>query len=382
MMRATINPLAELKSDTAEMITKSIREWAEKEVMPYRHEIDDNFEIAERAMKKLFVDIGMQKLLVPESAGGAGVSFEELPPILYHTFSEIGKADAGIGFVLSALIASSASAIGSEAFDFMVDKLSSDFCRVSIVPPQFGNNDFKGFELAKAVEKGDKVKIEFYGRPLNSGFDADVFVVFCNYDGVSLAILGGEEVERGEIAKTAGLNASRNCDVKIRAEVEKSRIIKGDAWKRLDIYLNLCLSSLCVGSAVDSCRIVGEWAEKRFIRGKPLKDNTVDAEVLGEVAKEAVEANMAAQFLAKTMLEDRSDDEIHTLSTITALKCSRAAFNVADRAMELMASQGYAREGLLEKQWRDAKSIAALLRQQHSLLELSERFFASRLWEG
>jgi len=380
-MRATINPLAELKSDTAEMITKSIKEWAEKEVMPYRHEIDDSFEIAERAMKKLFVDIGMQKLLVPETAGGAGVGFEELPPIVYHSFSEIGKADAGIGFVLSALVASSASAIGSEAFDFVVDKLSSGFCRVSVMPPQFGNDDFRGFELAKAVEKGDKVKIKFYGRPLNSGFDADLFVVFCNYDGVSLAVLDGEEVERGEIVKTAGLNANRNCDVKIRAEVEKSRIVKGDAWKRLDAYLKLCLSSLCVGSAVDSCRIVGDWVEKRFIRGKPLKDNTVDAEVLGEVAREAVEANMAAQYLAKMMLEDRSDDEIHVLSTITALKCSGAAFNVADRSMELMASQGYAREGLLEKQWRDAKSIVALLRQHHSLLELSERFFASKLWE-
>uniref|UniRef100_A0A7C2N7W2 Acyl-CoA dehydrogenase n=1 Tax=Archaeoglobus fulgidus TaxID=2234 RepID=A0A7C2N7W2_ARCFL len=381
MMRVAIDPLSELKSDTAGMITRSIEEWAEKEVMPYRHEIDDRFEIAERAMKKLFVDIGMQKLVVPESAGGAGLGIEELPPILYQSFSEIGRADAGIGFVLSAVVASSASAIGSEAFNFMVEKLSSGFCRVSIVPPQFGNDDFKGFELARAVEKGDRVRIKFYGRPLNSGFDADVFVVFCNYDGVSLAVLDGKEVERGELLKTAGLNASRNCDVRIRAEVEKSRIIKGNSWKRLEIYLNLCLSSLCAGSAIDSCRIVGEWAEKRLIRGKPLKDNTVDAEVLGEVAKEAVEANMMAQFLAKTMLEDRSDDEIHAISKITALKCSRAAFNVADRAMELMASQGYAREGLLEKQWRDAKSIVALLKQYHSLLELSERFFASKLWK-
>ena len=381
-MRTNFDPLVELRSDTAEMITSSIGEWAEKEVMPYRHEIDDNFEIAEKAMKKLFVDLGMQKLIVPESVGGAGVGFDELPPILYHSFSEIGKADVGIGFVLSAAIASSTSAIGSEAFDFVADKLSKDFCRISVVPPQFGRDDFKGFELARAVEKGDRIKIRGYGRPLNSGFDADVFVVFCNYDGISLAFLDGKEVERGEMVKTAGLMASRNCDVKINAEVERSRVVTGNAWMRLEAYLNLCLSSLRVGSAMDSCRIVKDWAEKRVIRGKPLKDNTVDAAVLGEVAREAVEANMAAQFLAKIMLEDRSEEEVFTLSAITALKCSRAAFNAADRAMELMASQGYAREGLLEKQWRDAKSIAALLNQQHSLLELSEKFFGSELWQG
>lgn len=380
-MKVKLEPLAELRNDTAELLAKSIREWAEKEVIPYRHEIDDNLEISKEAMKKLFVDIGMQKLTIPESAGGAGVGFDELPQVIYHSFSEIGKADAGIGFVLSALVASSASAVGSEAFEFMVEKLANEFCKVSIIPPQFGNDDFRGFELARAVDRGDKIGIKGYGRPLNSGFDADIFVVFCDYDGVSLAFLDGDEIERGEIVKTAGLIASRNCDVKIRTEVDKSRVVRGDVWKRLEIFLNLCLSSLCVGSAMDSCRIVGEWAEKRIIRGKPLKDNTVDAEILGNVAREAVEADIAAQFLAKAMLEDRSDDETHVMSKITALKCSRAAFTAADRAMELMASEGYAREGLLEKQWRDAKSILALIRQQHSLLEFSERFFGSKLWE-
>ncbi|MEM0329750.1 MAG: acyl-CoA dehydrogenase family protein [Archaeoglobaceae archaeon] len=149
---------------------------------------------------------------------------------------------------------------------------------------------------------------------------------------------------------------------------------------KLYTYLNLCLSALCVGSAFDSCRILRDWAEKRTIRGKPLRDNTVDALVIAEVAREAIEAKSIAQILAKLMLEDRNEEELYLFSILSALKCSNSAFLSADRAMELMASQGYAREGLLEKQWRDAKSIKTVLNQYHLLLELSAGYFGAKLW--
>ncbi|MEM4615496.1 MAG: acyl-CoA dehydrogenase family protein [Archaeoglobaceae archaeon] len=372
--------ISELRSDIAEMLGKSIKEWAEKEVIPFRAQIDDELEIAEKAMKKLFLDIGMQKLVLPEELGGAGVSGEELPAVLLRSFEEIGKADSGIGFVLSAVLASMISAQGSEAFDLIAKKSSQDLLRISIFPPQFGKSDFRGFELAKAVDRGDKIKIKGFGRPLNSGFDANLFVVFCNYNGVSLALIDSEDVEKGELVKNTGLIASRNCDVKINAEIEKNRILTGNAWIKLYTYLNLCLSALCVGSAFDSCRILRDWAEKRTIRGKPLRDNTVDALVIAEVAREAIEAKSIAQILAKLMLEDRNEEELYLFSILSALKCSNSAFLSADRAMELMASQGYAREGLLEKQWRDAKSIKTVLNQYHLLLELSAGYFGAKLW--
>ncbi|MEM1670897.1 MAG: acyl-CoA dehydrogenase family protein [Archaeoglobaceae archaeon] len=372
--------ISELRSDIAEMLGKSIKEWAEKEVIPFRAQIDDELEIAEKAMKKLFLDIGMQKLVLPEELGGAGVSGEELPAVLLRSFEEIGKADSGIGFVLSAVLASMISAQGSEAFDLIAKKSSQDLLRISIFPPQFGKSDFRGFELAKAVDRGDKIKIKGFGRPLNSGFDANLFVVFCNYNGVSLALIDSEDVEKGELVKNTGLIASRNCDVKINAEIEKNRILTGNAWIKLYTYLNLCLSALCVGSAFDSCRILRDWAEKRTIRGKPLRDNTVDALVIAEVAREAIEAKSIAQILAKMMLEDRNEEELYLFSILSALKCSNSAFLSADRAMELMASQGYAREGLLEKQWRDAKSIKTVLNPYHLLLELSAGYFGAKLW--
>lgn len=379
-MKMEFESISELRSDVAEMLGKSINEWAEKEVIPFRAQIDDELEIAEKAMKKLFLDIGMQKLVLPEELGGAGVSCEELPAVLLRSFEEIGKADSGIGFVLSAVLASMISAQGSEAFDLIAKKSSQDLLRISIFPPQFGKSDFRGFELAKAVDRGDKIKIKGFGRPLNSGFDANLFVVFCNYNGVSLALIDSEDVEKGELVKNTGLIASRNCDVKINAEIEKNRILTGNAWIKLYTYLNLCLSALCVGSAFDSCRILRDWAEKRTIRGKPLRDNTVDALVIAEVAREAIEAKSIAQILAKMMLEDRNEEELYLFSILSALKCSNSAFLSADRAMELMASQGYAREGLLEKQWRDAKSIKTVLNQYHLLLELSAGYFGAKLW--
>lgn len=243
-----------------------------------------------------------------------------------------------------------------------------------------GNAEFMGMELIKAVEEGGKISLKGTARPLNSGSDADLFAIFCNYDGVSIAFVDGSDVERGKRIKSAGLIASRNCDIKVDTIVDKSRIVGGTAWMKLKTWLNLCLTSLCVGSAFDSHRIVKEWAERRIITGRPLKDITVDAAVLANVSGEVVEAKMVAQILAKMMLEKRSEEELHTLSTIAALKCSSSAFRAADRAMELMGSQGYAWEGLLEKQWRDAKSIASLINEHHSLLEIAEKFYGSKVW--
>lgn len=379
-MKAEFENIFELRSDSAEMLARSIKEWAEKEVHPYRSQIDDEFETAEKAMKRLFLDIGMQKLLIPENLGGAEVSPIELPPILLRSFEEIGKADVGIGFVLSAVLSSMISAQGHDIFDFIAEKASRGLLRISIFPPQFGRNEFMGFEIAKAVEKGEKVKIKGFGRPINSGFDADIFVVFCNYKGISLAFIDAKDVEKSGLIKTTGLIASRNCDVKIDAEIDRDMILIGNSWKKLLIYFNLCLSALSVGSAFDSCRILRDWAEKRIIRGKPLKDNTVDALVIAEVLGEAIEAKSTSQILAKMMLEDRSEDELYLFSVFSALKCSSSAFVSADRAMELMASQGYAREGLLEKQWRDAKSIKTALNPYHRLLELSSGYFGSKIW--
>ncbi len=380
MMKLEFKNISELRSDVAEMLARSVHEWAEKEVIPYRALIDDEAEIADKALKKLFLDIGMQKLVVPEAKGGAGISFDDLPAVLLRSFEEIGKADAGIGFVLSALVSASISSMETEVFDYLSDKLSTGLCKIAIFPPQFGKSDFKGFELAKTVSFGDKIKLKGFGRPLNSGYDADIFAVFCNYNGISVAFVDAENVERGEKIKSAGLVASKNCDVKINAEIDKSRILTGNAWKKLYTYLNLCLSALCVGSAYDSCRILREWSEKRIIRGKPLRDNTVDASVIANVIRDALEAKAVAQMLAMIMLENRDDEEVYAFSIVSALKCSDSAFNSADRAMELMASQGYAREGLLEKQWRDAKSIRAILNPNHLLLELSANYFGSKLW--
>jgi len=380
MMKMGFESIVELRNEFAEMMAKSIREWAEKEVMPYRSRIDDDFEIADRAMKKLFLDIGMQKIAIPESLGGAEVNLDEIPALLLRGFEEIGKADAGIGFVLSAVISTALSAIESNAFDFLAEKLSKDFCRIAIFPPQFGRSEFMGFGLAKAVSTGDMVKVKAQGRPLNSGFDAEIFAVFCDYQGISIALVDAEKVQKGELIRSTGLVASRNCDVKINAELDKSRIIGGNGWNRLYTYLNLCISALCIGSALDSLRILKDWAEKRTIREKPLRDNTVDALVIAKVVQETLEAKSIAQILAKMMLEDRSKEELYAFSVISALKCSNSAFFVADRAMELMASQGYAREGLLEKQWRDSKSLRTLLNPYHRLLEVSVNQFGAKLW--
>ncbi len=351
-----------------EILASSIREWGEREVLPHRHEIDARFDVAERAMKKLFLDLGLQKIVVPERLGGAGID-SELPSLVATIFEEVGKFDAGIGFALASTISASIASMQSEAFGYVSERLAKDFCRIAIVPPQFGENDYKGFELVKAEKHGEKIKLRGIARPLGLGLDAELFAVFCKYQGLSVAYV--DEVERLDEIKSTGLVACRNCDVKIDAEISKEQIAVGRG-SILRSWLNLCLSSLCLGSAIDSQNLVKKWAENRMVRGRLLKNNTVDATVLAEIAVRLEEIRAMIQSLIQ-------DFPNYINSVVTVLSCSRKALEVADRAMELMASQGYAWEGLLEKQWRDSRTILSLVNEVHSLLEIAEWFYGSEV---
>ena len=60
-------------SDMDVSLAENLKHWAENELMAKRLELNEDYEkLLEPAMKKLFLDIGLQRLLWPEKFGGDG----------------------------------------------------------------------------------------------------------------------------------------------------------------------------------------------------------------------------------------------------------------------------------------------------------------------
>ncbi len=210
-------------------------------------------------------------------------------------------------------------------------------------------------------------------RPLNSGYNASVYAVIASMpDGLGIAFLeaAAEEVERGAILKTPGLSVSLNADVTFnRVRLAKSAVVpvRSGFFRNLSAWIRLLAAAVAVGSAMDVYAIVRDWADNRIIKGKGLlRDNPMDAAVLAQVAMDIVESRSLVHNLARAVampggfgIENGEDSYI--MSGILSVRVVENCLHAVNRAMELMASAGYAREWHVEKHWRDIKTMQVYL---------------------
>jgi alkylation response protein AidB-like acyl-CoA dehydrogenase len=382
--------MRELVMEYGEMVAKRAKDWAEKEVFPKRREYDEDYDrtLIDPAMEKLFVGMELQKLVWPKDYGGAGLKTPELTSTLVRVLEEVGKAEPGIGFVFACTFSLFTHiALEPHINRELCEEFAPQFCTsrkaktCSLILPEQGY--IFGEEVAKVKGRSVRVKAERRGdkwilngealRPVNSGAMADLYGAVCS-DGsdIIFAFVPGSAngVKRGEPIIKTGLAADKNADVTFEdVEVPNRYVFEGEVAKRADeitSWLNLSSSALCVGAMMDIYKTLKEWSTTRIIRGKPLKENPVDAIVLADVAQDVTFARLLAYSLANAMSKpdlygERWSDQMVNMAEMIGIHCANTASKVAGRAMELMASMGYAREGDIEKHWRDVDTMRSAL---------------------
>ena len=88
--------------DESASVIRLVRQWADKEIISKRMEYRENYDkLFEEKRKKLNLDIGLQKLVIPADLGGFGWNSLSNVPGMLSILTEIGRADAALG-VLSA----------------------------------------------------------------------------------------------------------------------------------------------------------------------------------------------------------------------------------------------------------------------------------------
>ncbi len=134
-------------------------------------------------MRKLFVDLELQKMIWPENCGGIGLNKQDVAQTLVPALEQVGRADTGIGFLFAITFALCSSfALEHNLDEELCRGIAPLFCREdiialgSLVLPEYTRNEqsaaaplFQGRPLAARVRReGDTLVLNGEKlRPLN-----------------------------------------------------------------------------------------------------------------------------------------------------------------------------------------------------------------------
>jgi len=367
-------------SDMDVSLAGNLKKWAESELMEKRLELKEDYSgLLEPAMRKLFLDIGLQRLLWPDKYGGDGHNSPGAALTMTAALEQVARGDTSIALLLSGMWALQScmamegkeNAEACEAFAGLFGS-KDELAVTSLVLPLFRDEPQAHAKLAKgawAVEAKD-------ARPIACGADAAVFGVYCSTGGadeVGLIALPGDAkgVKRGKPFLKTGLAADRNADVSFdKAKAPEGMCVaKGlEACRAALAWLYLGISASNVGALFASYEILKEWGDNRVIKGKGqiFKNNPLTASVMAEVAKEIsldrmLTYNLARVLAAPDVYGEAGEESTYVTACMVAHQVAQSAEKAIGNAMEMMASAGYATEWNLERYWRDTKTMQLCL---------------------
>jgi alkylation response protein AidB-like acyl-CoA dehydrogenase len=369
--------------NSAKDFVSVIRTWTDREIISKRHEYRLDYEnLFIEKRKKLIGDMGLERLVLPENQGGYGWNEPAGAPGIMAVLSEVGRADAAIGFAFAVKFAVFSVITMKPNIDgLLCERLvplsfTDSIKDVALILPGPGIDDsetplFMGRSVASRIEKTDR-GYSITGenlRPLGFGRNADLYCVVCSSREGDLFIAfvpeGTKGIIKGDSIRNTGLDACRNADITFDNVTLPAENVVGRNGSILELYswLNLFLSGVSLGAAFNFFEILREWAETRVIKGGTLlKENPLCAYVLADVAGEIATGKLLCYSLAETIARSEQyggigGEAIYTYAQMTGERVHHGVMTAINRGMELMGSAGYAKEWHVEKHWRDVKTI-------------------------
>jgi alkylation response protein AidB-like acyl-CoA dehydrogenase len=370
--------------DADRSITDTVSTWAEQEVKSKRLEHKEDYDtLILPAMNKLFTDIGLQAMMLPEKMGGAGMDTPEAAVTAASVLEQVGAADTGIGFLLANNLALQyAVAVSSNREKESLKAASllggKDVAVCSLVLPTYGSDTeererYYGLDYQATAEKTDKGWKVSGGpvRPQCCGSTADLFGVVCDMGGgePGLLLIPGKArgLKRGETFKKTGLAASVNSDMTLKnVQVPAGNLVfKGvEPLREMLSWYYLACAAVCAGALQTSYEILKEWGDTRVIKGKGqvFKENPLVASLMGEIGgkmgtSRVLTYNTARMLSRPDIYGPAGSGTNHVAAVSTMKQVSQLAMEAMHNTMELMASAGYATEWNLERYWRDVKTV-------------------------
>lgn len=370
------------EEDTA--LLSAVRTYIDKEVMPARLQLDEDYGAFERVYAGL-VKIGIQKRGFSPSYGGLGI---RSAPMVCAITEEISRGDSGLSLHALLVPWTMAAAMGVRN-KVVMDKFIPMYCSdeprsacLAITEPAGGCNIEDGAHHGRTIRtmarlEGDEWVINGEKMWPSAAGIADLYCVVCTTDhklkeeGVALIYVpkGTPGLSFGKPESKMGM---RVTDVNAAIYFNNVRVPKsyraggpGLDWQLFRTNLSwgrLTSAPMSLGNAQAVLEIVIEYTGTRSYGGKPVRNHSLQAAMIADMAV-AVESARAQYLHVAAMFNDRErfgklgDDFLMGQASAAKVHACDVTEMVCNRAMELMGSYGYAREYHVEKYLRDSKII-------------------------
>lgn len=371
-------------SEEDQALLGAIRRYIDGEVMPVRMQLDEDYAVFERAYTGL-VKLGLQKRGFAPRYGGLGMRNAIMVCAITE---EIARGDSGLALHSGLAPWAMAAALGAQN-RVVMDKFIPMFCGdeprcacLGITEPAGGCNVEDGAEHGRTIKtiarlEGDEWVINGEKMWPSAASVADLYCIVCTTDpklkedGLAL-IYVPKDTPGLTFGKPENKMGMRVSDVNAAIYLNNVRVPKsyraggpGVDWQlfRSAISWGRLLSCpMTLGNAQAVLEIVIEYTANRFYGGKPVRNHSLQAAMIGNMAT-AIQSARAYYLHVAAMFNDRErfgklgDDFLFGEATAAKIHACDVTEMVCNRAMELMGSYGFVREYHVEKYLRDSKII-------------------------
>jgi butyryl-CoA dehydrogenase len=382
--------LKEFVSEESQFLRDATRGFVDGVIMPIRRQIDADereHKIIEPVMKQILADFGAQRMVFPEKYGGLEItSLQEI----YWAAEELARGDSGMA-VAALCTGWPITPIVYEPYrrEDLLKEFAKIFCGkeahfacFAMTEPQGGCDiesvkKMKGRTIRTTAEL-DEDEWVINGQkqwPTNSGISS-LYLTICTTDpdlgeeGLALIYVPAptKGLDFSDFEVKAGMAADRNCTIYFdNVRVPKRYRVAGpgdDAklFRQLLVVGNLGSAGISVGPAQNTFEVVTKYATERVAAGKPIKEHSITAVMLADMAigietARTYALSAARMFDHPEIYGPRWSPEMVAKSRIAKVYAADVAVEVTNKAMELMGSNGYSRPYDVEKHWRDTKMI-------------------------
>ncbi len=358
--------VAELFQEIHEDYRRAVREFIEKEIVPYVEEWEEKEQVP-RSLYERMGELGFLGASYPEEYGGGGED-RLMDVVLFEEMSRVGAGGGGAGITVHVAIAMSPILkFGTEEQKkkYLVGGIKGEMIGALAVTEPDAGSDVASIKTT-AVRDGDEYVINGSKMFITNGLTCDFVVTAvktkkdAGYAGISQFIIDRDApgFEVGRKLEKVGMKSSdtaelyfNDCRVPASALLGEENkgffnIMSGFGWERLVLAVaSVASAELILKDAID-------YAKERQQFGRPIAKFQAISHRLADMAI-MVESSRQLTYhcLKKVLVGEECLAEV----AMAKVLATETTFKVADEALQIHGGYGYMMEYPVQRHWRDAR---------------------------
>ena len=361
---ASATPALTVLSEEEAMFRDAVREFAETEVRPHVHQMDEAAQFRLDIIPKFF-ELGLMGIEVPEEYGGSGGTIF----MAVLAIEELARVDASAAIyvdvhntlVNNAILRWASSEQKARYFPRLTTGLLGAF---ALSEPGSGSD---AFALATRAERNGE-GWALTGRKfwITNGAEAGLFIIFANadhskgYKGITAFL-----VERdypgfsiGKKENKLGIRASSTTELILEECIVPDENVLGPVGQGYKISIEtlnegrIGIGAQMIGVATGALDAATRYVKERRQFGKAIAEFQAVQFQLAQMATDLEAARLMVYNVAR--LKD-SGQPFAQQAAMAKLFSSQVADRITSACLELFGGYGYSKEYPAEKYYRDAK---------------------------